>query len=65
MFWLSAVNTSMRASVTTVLVVKLPKAALKALGAGKREWIRFVFTARNGLGTTGLRPRIRHVRVIR
>jgi hypothetical protein len=63
-FRLRVLTTSVRAGVTT-LVVKLPLGAALALGAGKREWIHFVLTARNAVGTTVLKPRIRHLLVIR
>ena len=63
-FQLRVLTTSVRAGVTT-LVVKLPPDAALALAAGKREWIHFVLTARNAHGTTVLRPRIRHLVVIR
>jgi hypothetical protein len=64
-FRLRTLRTTARANATVTLVVRLPKAALLALGAGRRESATFALAVTNANGTSTATTRIRRLSAVR
>jgi hypothetical protein len=60
-FRLTALRATAHANATVTLVVKLPKAALQALGAGRRESARFQLAVTDANGTNTATTRVRRL----